>query len=81
MTPQIVTELRRENAALRAEVARWKRQEALVAAVGRSRIAWLEAGLRSMAFPGRKKHVARILAAPVVIPSLREVEQYDGGAR
>jgi hypothetical protein len=65
-TPLIVLELRRENAALRAEVERWRRQERWVFGVAVRRIQVLEDGIRSLgARVGGRKRAARILAQPV----------------
>ena len=81
MAPLIVQELRRENAKLRHEVARLKRQEAFFAAVARKRVAHLESGLRSVADRGYAKRVRRILSAPMMIPSRAEIDCFEKGDR
>lgn len=65
MTPQIVEQLRGENAKLKAEVARLRRQDAWFAEVARLRIAHLENGIRQLSDRGHAKLARRIIETPV----------------
>jgi hypothetical protein len=66
MEPIIVQQLRSDNAALKAENARLRRQEAWVFAVAARRVRVLEAGLQGIADTGKgfRKRVRRILDTP-----------------
>lgn len=65
--PLIVSELRRENAVLRVELDRMRRQEAWVAAIAAERVRVLEDGLREIASQRRGQGwlIARILSTPL----------------